>query len=265
MGIGRRQSRIIGPDGRTVILALDAANFSTDIIGLDEAVASVPNMVEHGLNCVLVTKGIADRAYPSLRDVGLVLRCDTATDIFDGTVPGTFVVNDAKDAVRVGADGVVVMGFPGSSDNVALQLQTAELARGCRDYALPLIIEALPFSFVATQAAHRDPKNIACAVRLAAEFGADIVKTRYSGEPDDVLIARNSTVPVVALGGPKVGLEGYLRFVKHCTDSGAIGVAVGRNIVQDPYPVAKIAALNSIIHQDSTTDQALAIYNDLAR
>lgn len=265
MSTGRRLSRIIGADGRTVILALDAANFATDIAGVDAAVAAVPTMAEHGLDCVLVTKGIATRAYPSLHGVGMVLRCDAATDIYAGTVPGTYIVNDALDAVRTGADGVVVMGFPGSSDNVELQLQTAELYRDCREYGLPVIIEALPFTFVGAEPAHRDAKNIAAAVRLAAELGADIVKTRYSGGPDDTVIAATATVPVVALGGPKAGLEGYLEFVKHCIDSGAAGVAVGRNIVQDPYPVAKVAALNTIIHGEGSVNEALTAYNDLAR
>jgi DhnA family fructose-bisphosphate aldolase class Ia len=236
-----------------------------DIAGVDAAVAAVPQMVAHGLNTVLVPKGIAMRAWPSLQGVGMVLRCDAVTDLYEGSVPGTFIVNDALDAVRLGADGVVIMAFPGSPDNVEFQLQTAELYRDCRDYGLPLIVEALPVTFVGKDPSHKDPKNVAGAVRMAAEFGADIVKTRYSGEPEDKVIAANATVPVVALGGPKTGLEGYLAFVRHCIDSGAAGVAVGRNIVQDPYPVAKVAALSAIIHDEASPEQALAIYNDLAK
>lgn len=264
MSQSRHISRIIGADGRTVILALDAANFSPDIAGVDDAVAAVPLMAEHGLDCVLVTKGIAERASASLGKVGMVLRCDASTDVYQ-TVPGSFIVNDALDAVRVGADGVVIMGFPGSADNVELQQQTAVLYRQCRDFRLPLIIESLPFTFVGSEPEHRDPHNVACAVRLAAEFGADIVKTRYSGEADDAVIAKNATVPVVALGGPKTNLEGYLEFVEHCIKSGAAGVAVGRNIVQDQFPIAKVAALNAIIHNDAPASEALVVYHDLAR
>jgi DhnA family fructose-bisphosphate aldolase class Ia len=261
----RLLSRILGPDGRTVILALDAPAFTGDIAGVDGAVAAVPQMAAVGLNCVLVPKGIALRQSAALQDVGMVLRCDTATDVYDGSIPDTFIVNDALDAVKSGADGVVVMGFPGHGDNVQLQLQTAALYRGCREYGLPLIVEALPFSFVGAEDSHRDPRNVATAVRLAAEYGADIVKTRYSGTAEDKLIAETATVPVVALGGPKTGLEGYLRFVDHCVRMGAAGVAVGRNIVQDPFPVAKVAALAAIIHGEAAPTDALAMYNELAR
>jgi len=266
MSPSRRLSRILGPDGRTVILALDAPAFMVDIAGVDAAVAAVPAMVPHGLDTVLVPKGIAQRAWPSLQGVAMVLRCDTVTDLYDGTVPGTFIANDALDAVRLGADGVVVMGFPGAADHVApLQLATAELYRGCREYGLPLIIESLPVTFVGKEPAHRDPVNVAGAVRLAAELGADIVKTRYSGQPEDEIIARQATVPVVALGGPKADLAGYLAFVRHCIDAGASGVAVGRNIVQDPFPVAKVAALAAIVHGEASADEALTVYHDLAK
>ncbi|MDR2382056.1 MAG: hypothetical protein LBE08_12990 [Bifidobacteriaceae bacterium] len=264
MATTRHLSRIIGPDGRTVILALDAPAFATDIAGVDRAVHAVPQMVSHGLDCVLVPKGIALRASSYLQDVGMVLRCDTVTDIYDGSIPGTFIVNDALDAVQVGADGVVVMAFPGHDAHPELQQQTTDLYKGCRKYRLPLIVEALPFTFVGANEAHRDPKNVAVAVRLAAELGADIVKTRYSGTPEDAVIAADATVPVVALGGPKAGLDGYLEFVRHCIAAGAAGVAVGRNIVQDPHPVAKVAALGAIVHGDSTVAQALALYEDVA-
>jgi len=257
-------SRVIGSDGRTVILALDAANFATDINGVDATVAQVPLMAPHGLDAVLVGVGIARRCWASLQSVGMVLRCDTVTDLYDGSIPGSFIANDALDAVRLGADGVVVMAFPGSADHINLQLQTQDLYRECREYNMPLIVEALPVTFVGSEPEHRDPANVAAAVRVAAELGADIVKTRYSGTAEDKVIAANATVPVVALGGPKTGLEGYLAFVKHCVDSGAAGIACGRNIVQDPNPVAKVAALAAIIHDQVEVAQALEVYHDLA-
>ncbi|MDR3069549.1 MAG: hypothetical protein LBU38_00865 [Propionibacteriaceae bacterium] len=263
MSNGRRLDRIFGADGRTVILALDAPYFASDIEGVDKAVAAVPEMVPHGLDAVLVPKGIAERGYSSLGDVAMVLRCDTVTDVYDGSIPGSFIAHTALDAIRVGADGVVVMAFPGSANHVTLQLQTQELKAGCEKYNLPLIVEALPFTFPGLEPEHRDPKNVATAVRMAAEYGADVVKTRYSGEPEDVVIAKNASVPVIALGGPKANLEGYLAFVKHCIDAGAAGVAVGRNIVQDPDPVAKVAALAAIVHDGASAAQATALYNEL--
>jgi DhnA family fructose-bisphosphate aldolase class Ia len=260
----RRLDRIFGDDGRTVILALDAPYFATNINGVDAAVAAVPRMRAHGLDAVLVPKGIAMHQHKSLGDVALVLRCDAVTDVYEGSVPGSFMVNTALDAVQVGADGVVVMAFPGSPDHVRQQIETQKLNAACVTYQMPLIVEALPFRFKPTEAQHSDPANVATAVRMAAELGADVVKTRYSGQPGDELIAASSPVPVVALGGPKADLEGYLAFVKHCIDTGAAGVAVGRNIVEDPYPVAKVAALAAIVHNDATAAEAVAIYNDTA-
>jgi DhnA family fructose-bisphosphate aldolase class Ia len=261
----RSLSRIVAPDGRSVILALDAYAFNGSDPGIDETAALVPQMAEVGLDCVLVSKGLARRSAVSLQKVGMVLRCDSATSPFESSLPASFVVNDALDAVRVGADGVVVMSFPGQADHERLQLQTVELYRGCREYGLPLVIEALPFSFLGSEASHRDPKNVGAAVRLAVEFGADVVKTRFSGEEGDELITAGANVPVVALGGPKAELEGYLNFVRNCVDRGAAGVAVGRNVREDPYPVAKVSALVALVHGDASVAEALDIYRDLAR
>jgi DhnA family fructose-bisphosphate aldolase class Ia len=244
---------------------LDAPNFMAGSAGVDQTVAAVPQMVSHGLNTVLVPKGIASRNWPALQGVGMVLRCDAVTDIYEGSVPGAFIVNDALDAVRLDADGAVVMAFPGAPDYVSMQLAIDKLYRDCREYGLPLIVESLPVTFVGKEPAHRDPKNVAGAVRLSAELGADIVKTRYSGEPEDALIAADASVPVVALGGPKTGLEDYLGFVRHCIDAGAAGVAVGRNITQDPHPVAMVAALSAIVHDEVDPAQALTVYRDLAK
>jgi len=265
MTSARRCERIFSDDGKTVILALDAPYFATNIKGVDAAVAAVPEMSRHGLDAVLVPSGIAQRGYRSLRDIAMVLRCDMVTDVYDGTVPATFMVNTALDAVQLAADGVVVMAFPGTASHVGHQVQTQKLHEDCVKYQMPLIVEALPFGYLPTEPRHSDPANIATAVRIAAELGADVVKTRYSGGSGDELIAAATDVPVVALGGPKADLEGYLGFMRHCIDAGAAGVAVGRNIVEDPDPVAKVAALAAIVHGGATPAEAVALYRDTTR
>jgi DhnA family fructose-bisphosphate aldolase class Ia len=261
----RRLGRILGPDGRTIILALDAPPFFTDIAGVDTTVAAVPSMVPHGLNAVLVPRGIALKRVDPLQPAGLVVRADASNNLYDDALPGSFILNSALDAIQAGADGVVTMTFPGAADHPQLAREVEQLRRDCEAYQLPLIIESLPYTFKGTaDPSHADPKVVAAAVRWAAEAGADLVKTRYSGRPEDELIAATATVPVVALGGPKTGLEGYLEFVRHCLDAGAVGVACGRNIIQDPHPVAKVAALGALIHQDLGPDAALALYHEVA-
>ncbi len=41
---------------------------------------------------------------------------------------------------------------------------------------------------------------------------------------------------------------------------GAKGVAVGRNITQDPQPAKVVAGLNAIIHENATAEDAYSLY-----
>lgn len=256
----RRLDHLVADDGRTFMLALDAHNFSAKPDNVDRTVSAVPDMGSLGLDVVLVPFGIASHQAAKLRDVAVVLRCDASTDVFDPSVPGTQIVNSALDGVRVGADGIVVMTFTGADHAPQVQAATQALRKEATQYGLPLIVESLPYSYAGTDDQGSDPDKVAVAARFAEELGADIVKTRLTGTAADARILKAVTVPVVALGGPKTDLTGYLEYVSRCLDAGASGIAVGRNIVDDPDPVAKVAALGAIIHDGATVDRALAIY-----
>ena len=109
-------------------------------------------------------------------------------------------------------------------------------------------------------AAHQYLSDISASARIAVELGADVIKTRFTGTEDDRLIVEAAGVPVLALGGPKTGIDGYFKFVQHCMQVGAKGVAVGRNITQDPQPAKVVAGLNAIIHENATAEDAYSLY-----
>ncbi len=85
----RRMNRIFAADGRSVSLALDGFGFSEKTAGVDVAARKVPAMVEHGLDNVLVTYGQARNFAEHFAGVGLTLRVDTTTAVYDGSVPDT--------------------------------------------------------------------------------------------------------------------------------------------------------------------------------
>jgi len=68
-------------------------------------------------------------------------------------------------------------------------------------------------------------------------------------------------VPVVMAGGPKVGTDREVfEFVYDGMQKGAIGINLGRNIWQNNHPVAMAAALNAIIHENSSPKEAEEIF-----
>ena len=259
----RRMSNIFADDGKSVTLALDGFGFAAKTAGVDHAARTVPAMAEHGLDNVLVTYGQAKNFAQYFTSVGMCLRVDVTTGVFDPNVPDNMPVFDVTDALKVGADGVVIMNFPGAHNERSTNEFAARLAQQCDTWNMPFICESLPYGYPVTTPASADPEVIAVASRFSEELGADIIKTRFSGTDRDRLITENCTVPVLALGGPKSDHETYFAFVQHVISCGAKGVAVGRNITQDPNPLAVVSALNALVHEDATAAEAMKLYTSL--
>lgn len=257
-----RMQKIFGEDGKAIVAAMDAFGFSMHTDGVDHAMSNIEKMAEHGLDCALVTYGQAQTYAKELRSVTTVLRVDGGTNNFDTTIPGTSLYFDIEDAVKLGTDGVVLMTFPGAGEREELTHQMlAQLAKQGNQWNVPIIAETLPFGYAVTSEDSNDPKYIAAAARMGTEFGADIIKTRFSGTEADKEIVERADRPILVLGGPKTDTLSYFKFVKHCMDCGAKGVAVGRNVTQDKNPIGMVAGLNKIIHEDGTPEEALEVYN----
>ncbi len=256
-------SNIFAGDGKSVTLALDGFGFASKTAGVDHAARTVPAMAEHGLDNVLVTYGQAKNFAEYFSAVGMCLRVDVTTGVFDPSVPDNMPAFDVTDALKVGADGVVIMNFPGAHNERSTNEFAARLAQQCDAWNVPFMCESLPHGYAVTTPESEDPEVVAVASRFSEELGADIIRTRFFGMDKDRLIVENCTVPVLALGGPKSDHETYFAFVQHVIACGAKGVAVGRNITQDPKPLAVVSALNAIVHGDANATEAMKIYNSL--
>ncbi|MFC7395483.1 class I fructose-bisphosphate aldolase [Scopulibacillus cellulosilyticus] len=253
----RRMSHIFASDGKSITLALDGFYFSTKTAGIDDTIAQLPKMIENGLDAVIVTYGMAKTYENALTQVGMIVRADMSTGIFDSNVPDTAGLITVEDALKLGADGVIAMTFPGAANEAASHQVARELAREADKWDMTLICETLPYGYTVTNKASNQPDVIAAGARLGTELGADIIKTRFSGESGDARIIRNAQRPVLALGGPKANhILDYFRFVEHCMDAGAKGVAVGRNVTENENPAGVVAGLNVIIHGNGSAEEA---------
>jgi putative autoinducer-2 (AI-2) aldolase len=65
-------------------------------------------------------------------------------------------------------------------------------------------------------------------------------------------------------GGPKCETElEVMEFVYDGMQKGAVGINLGRNVWQNPHPVAMIRALRSIIHEKHTAKEAGELFHSL--
>jgi putative autoinducer-2 (AI-2) aldolase len=105
----------------------------------------------------------------------------------------------------------------------------------------------------------RDARYLSLCCRIAAEFGATIVKTYWCENFDRVV--HGCPVPVVMAGGPKCETEREVfDFVYDGMQKGAIGLNLGRNVWQHPHPVAMMKALRAIVHEKASGKEAEGIF-----
>ncbi|MEK4201627.1 class I fructose-bisphosphate aldolase [Cytobacillus sp. FSL K6-0265] len=261
----RRLRRIFSEDGKALVLALDGFYFSNKTNGIEQSIKLLPEMIEQGLDAILVTYGMAKMYVEEFSGVGMLLRADMSSKIYDPSVPFTQTTFSVEDALRIGADGVISMTFPGAKNEGVAHEIALKLAKDADHWQMPFMCETLPYGYAVTNEASNRPEVIATAARLGTELGADIIKTRFTGTLDDQLIVQAAKRPVLALGGPKTNdFKEYLEFVHHCMNVGAKGVAVGRNVTQNEHPVAAIAALHTIIHKGGNVAEAHQDYKALS-
>jgi DhnA family fructose-bisphosphate aldolase class Ia len=250
----RRLQRVFQADGRTLIVAMDHGS-QGPMSGLEDPGRILDEVVAAGADAVLTSLGVATSFGQHLARCGLILRidggCGFGTD--DVRVWQRYPVSDA---VRIGADAVGCMGLVGWPCEAHNIQYMNRLTSECLQTGMPLMVEVLPFS--ETVPGPDLVGGVAKGVRMVAEFGADFVKTQYTGDPDGFRRVVESTyIPIVILGGPRVDSDLELLAVVHdALGVGAAGVAFGRNIWQHRTPAKWVRALSAVIHGNARPEQA---------
>lgn len=265
MNIGklRRMRRIFSGDERAVIVAMDHGAYFGLQPGLEKPLGVIEEVIQGGADAIMTTVGIAQKFADALAPTALILRVDGGASKLGTRAWRGSLINDAEAALKLGADGVVAMGFPGSENEDKNLSYLAALSKQCVNWGLPLMAEMLPRGFEGGDDA-RAPETIALAARIGAELGVDIVKTQYTGSVESFrMTIDNCFVPVVVLGGPKSQDDaGTLRTVREAMDAGARGVAMGRNIWGHPRARSMTKAVRAIVHGNATVEEALQVLND---
>jgi 2-amino-4,5-dihydroxy-6-oxo-7-(phosphooxy)heptanoate synthase len=159
------------------------------------------------------------------------------------------LVTGVEEALSLGADAVSVHVNLGSLDERRQLADLGTVAGACDRWNVPLLAMAYPRGPQIVDP--RDPQLVAHAAIMAADLGADIVKTVYPGSPasmSDVTAA--CPVPVIVAGGSRMGSADHvLSFVTDALLGGAAGVAIGRNIFMAPDPRVMAGRVTRTVHQ----------------
>lgn len=162
------------------------------------------------------------------------------------------VICTPEDALAMGAGAITMFLIVGTSDGKTFSdnaRQVAASVQAARRAGMPVIVESVLWG--GRMEDKRDPELLAFGARVAAEFGADAIKTAYTGDPETMRqVVEGCPVPVLVLGGvrsadPAVVLEA----TQGALDAGAKGVVYGRNVWQADDPVGMCGMLRGVIHE----------------
>jgi class I fructose-bisphosphate aldolase len=105
----------------------------------------------------------------------------------------------------------------------------------------------------------RADETIAYGTRLALELGADVAKVKYPGSAEAMEWAVDAAgdVKVVMSGGSKTDDYDFLKQVETVIEAGGAGLAVGRNVWQRENPIEILDALEKVIFEEQSAEQAL--------
>ncbi len=231
-----------GAGHRALVVAFDHALALGPIPGTEDPVGQIRRFAEAKVDALLLNLGLMRQCGESYFEdplPALLARIDWTTvwSVFGngGGELRSALLARPEEALRQGADAVVtylVVGT-GDSDFESKEIvRNAEVARECERVGIPLIIESLARGREVANPG--EPQWLNRHTRIAAELGADAVKTDYSGDPASMRsVVDGCHIPILVLGGSRQGSdEEALEVVRGATLAGAAGVIFGRNVFQ---------------------------------
>lgn len=243
--------------GRSFIVAFDHGTSLRVPPKVGKPLDVLQNIVAGEPDGVLISPGMLKQASRLFAFRGApvpVLRADWT--VLDEQMKGDLgehyrVMCTPQEALALGAGAMVMYLIMGPeegamfSDNVRA---IADAAQEARRVGIPFIVEATLWG--SRMSDKKDPDLLAYCCRIAAELGADAIKTEYTGDPETMAaVIDHCGVPVLTLGGARGGSdEAVVEAARGAIEAGAKGLIFGRNVWQADDPVKMSASLREAVH-----------------
>lgn len=239
-----RLNRVLGGSKhRALVVAFDHALVLGPIPGTEDPLGKIRQFAQANVDALLLNLGLI-RQFANSKIFGplpsFIARLDWTTvwSAFEENGNGALyssLVAHPEQALRHGADAVLTYLVVGTGDTefeMKEITRNAEIARECEQVGIPLIVEALARGKDVQHPG--DPKWLNLHTRMAAELGADAVKTDYSGDPASMRsVVEKCPIPILVLGGSRQASDKHaLDVVREVAAAGAAGVFFGRNVFQ---------------------------------
>ena len=242
--------------GRTFITAIDHGMVTGVQPGNQRIISVVEQLVSCGPEGILVSPGVLRCAGNLFAFHGApvpIVRTDflLVGERIEGLGEHYRVLCSPEEAASLGAEATIMFLALGVKNGAMIAENAQAVAKAAHSshrIGMPLLVEVVLWGdrLVETQ----DPQLLAWGCRMAAELGADIVKTEYTGGSETMAeVIEGCPVPVLILGGTKTESEAVLlETTRDAVDAGARGVVYGRNIWQAEEPLRISASIQEVLH-----------------
>jgi 3-hydroxy-5-phosphonooxypentane-2,4-dione thiolase len=257
-GKKNRLSQLIKKDGHCFYMPIDHGYFLGPTRNLEKPGETIKPLLDY-CDALFVTRGVLRACVIPENSKPIILRVSGGTSVVGKDLANESLTTSIEEILRLNVAGVGLSVFVGSDYENQTLMNLAKLVNECSTYGIPV----MAVTAVGKELEKRDARYLSLCCRIAAELGADVVKTYWCSDGFDKVVA-GCPVPVVMAGGPKCETQKEVfDFVYDGMQKGAIGLNLGRNVWQDPHPVAVAKALWGIIHEKKNSKQALDIYNEV--
>jgi DhnA family fructose-bisphosphate aldolase class Ia len=249
--------------GNAVIVAADHGEFDGPIPGMIDLPRVLAEAINPAVNAVLLSPGMVTHCAELFTSRGgplavVRLNWNSVYAFHWGyrDAAGAVAVT-AREALELGADIVLVSLtlHTGSEERDARNVDLfCRLVQEARRLGLPVIGEVFPAR--CDELAREEMHDlIRTGARVAAELGADLVKTFYTYRFPEVVAG--CPLPILGLGAEKTDTQlEALQLAEGLVRDGARGVVFGRNALQVADPRQFQAALCAVVRDGMTAAEA---------
>jgi 2-amino-4,5-dihydroxy-6-oxo-7-(phosphonooxy)heptanoate synthase len=248
-------------DEKYLFVPLDHSMADGPIIEENEFNQLISDISLGGADAIVVHKGRSRTIEPEvLGECALIVHLSASTDHAPDS-NAKVLVGDVEEALRLGADGVSVHVNVGS-DTEAVQLaDLGTIASACDQWGVPLL--AMIYLRGPRVDSPNSPEQLSHMVSIAADLGADIVKTVLAAPVEGMAeVIAASPLPVVVAGGDGHDMSMF-DFATSAMAVGCRGLAVGRRVFTDDTPRRVVQQLAAIVH-DEQFNRESALESQLA-
>lgn len=255
-GMSNRLNNLM-PGGKCFFMPIDHGYFQGPTTGLEEPGKTVAPLLRY-VDALFCTRGVLRSAIDAAISKPIVLRVSGCTSMVGKDLANEELTTSIDDIIRTNAQAVGVSVFIGSDYEKQTLKNLSTMVNQCEPYGIPV----MAVTAVGREMDKREARYLSLCCRICAELGVKVVKT-YWCEKDFDKVIKGCPVPVIVAGGPKCDTETQvLEFVYDGIQNGAVGINLGRNVWQSPYPAAMARALKEIVHKKASVKEAKAIFDE---